>query len=248
MSTWYRRPLPAEHIAFDAPAGRTLLTEALADGTAASFFALVAHLHTQADPAWCGLGTLVTVLNALQIDPGRPWKGPWRYFGEELLDCCRALDDVRAQGISLAELDCLARCQGAAVERHHADDEAAFRAALAASVTAHTGPFLVVNYDRATLGQTGSGHFSPVAAWHRPSDRLLVLDVARFKYPPHWVEVGSMWRALQTADPSTGTQRGWMRIGVAESPAATPAEADALKARLCSLVDSCRPRSPHGEG
>ncbi|KAE8794978.1 glutathione gamma-glutamylcysteinyltransferase 1 [Hordeum vulgare] len=26
----------------------------------------------------CGLASLSVVLNALAIDPGRPWKGPWR--------------------------------------------------------------------------------------------------------------------------------------------------------------------------
>jgi hypothetical protein len=30
------------------------------------------------EPAFCGLGTLTTVLNALAIDPQRAWKGVWR--------------------------------------------------------------------------------------------------------------------------------------------------------------------------
>ena len=50
----------------------------VAAGDAGAFFPLVANLHTQTEPAWCGFGTLVTVLNALEIDPGRVWKGPWR--------------------------------------------------------------------------------------------------------------------------------------------------------------------------
>jgi hypothetical protein len=32
------------------------------------------------------------VLNALAIDPQRIWKGPWRWFSEELLDCCSPLE------------------------------------------------------------------------------------------------------------------------------------------------------------
>uniref|UniRef100_A0AAV1TT19 Peptidase C83 domain-containing protein n=1 Tax=Peronospora matthiolae TaxID=2874970 RepID=A0AAV1TT19_9STRA len=27
-------------------------------------------------------------LNALQIEPGRMWKGPWSWFSEDLFDCC----------------------------------------------------------------------------------------------------------------------------------------------------------------
>ena len=33
----------------------------------------------QDEPAFCGLGTLVTALNALAVDPGRIWKGVRRF-------------------------------------------------------------------------------------------------------------------------------------------------------------------------
>jgi len=46
---------------------------------------------------------------------------------------------------------------------------------------------LIASYDRASLGQTGNGHFSPIGGYHMERDLVLVLDVARFKYPPHWV-------------------------------------------------------------
>jgi glutathione gamma-glutamylcysteinyltransferase len=88
-TTFHRRPLPSDLVAFDSEEGRQLLVEALAAGTAGAFFPLISHLHTQADPAWCGLGSLVTTLNALGIDPGRTWKGPWRHLSEELLICCK---------------------------------------------------------------------------------------------------------------------------------------------------------------
>ena len=52
-------------------------------------------------------------LNALGIDPGRAWKGPWRWFDESLLDCCEPLPVVQQQGIPLRKLHCLARCNGA---------------------------------------------------------------------------------------------------------------------------------------
>ena len=48
-------------------------------------------------------------LNALQIDPDRLWKGPWRWFSEELLDCCTPLDDVKTRGITFEEFVCLAK-------------------------------------------------------------------------------------------------------------------------------------------
>jgi glutathione gamma-glutamylcysteinyltransferase len=49
-------------------------------------------------------GTLVTVLNALEIDPGRTWKGQWRFFGEELLVCCKAIELAAPKGCRSARL------------------------------------------------------------------------------------------------------------------------------------------------
>lgn len=239
-ATFHRRPLPADLVAFGAPEGRRLLAEALAAGTAEAFFPLVAHLHTQAEPAWCGFGTLVTVLNALEIDPGRTWKGPWRFFGEELLVCCKALEVAAAEGLTLEEVACLAACNGAAARVTHAGPDAgpSFRDALASSVRAPAGPFLVANYARRPLGQTGEGHFSPIAAWHEGRDLLLVLDVARFKYPPHWVPVDRMVEAMSALDPASGRPRGWMLLDRASGDEA-PVGVEALVARLAGLGACC---------
>jgi len=37
---------------------------------------------------------------------------------------------------------------------------------------------------------------------------VLVLDVARFKYPPHWVPLTLLWEAMSTIDQATGLRRG----------------------------------------
>jgi len=247
ITTFHRRPLPPELVAFGSPEGRTLLVEALAAGTAECFHALVAHLHTQAEPAWCGLGTLVTVLNALEIDPGRVWKGPWRFFGEELLVCCKALDVAASEGVTLAEVACLAECNGADARRLHAETggEHAFREALALSVRAPAGPFIIANYDRRVLGQSGSGHFSPLAAWHEASERVLVLDVARFKYPPHWVPVATLWSAMASIDDDTRMARGYLLVGQSgEGKRQLPEGLDSLLTRLETLGAPTCPRPP----
>ena len=236
MTSYHRRPLPKDLIAFGSPEGRAMLSSALASGDAAAFFPLVSHLHTQSEPAWCGFGTLVTVLNALEIDPGRVWKGPWRFFGEELLICCKSLELAAAEGLSLPEVGCLAQCNGASMQMQYAvpGGLADFRLALLASVRAPAGPFTVANYDRAAMGQTGTGHFSPLAAWHAASDHVLVLDVARFKYPPHWVKVEQLWEAMCVQDPDTQQPRGYLVINKAEHPE-TPQGLDALVARLNTM-------------
>jgi len=65
-----------------------------------------------------------------------------------------------------------------------------------------------VNYDRKALGQAGGGHISPVAAYHAPTDRVLILDVARYRYPSVWVPLADLWEAIRTTDSTSGRSRG----------------------------------------
>ncbi len=210
--TLYRRPLPAEATEFSSPAGRQLFAEALAAGGLDGYFPLAEQFHTQSEPAFCGLGSLVVALNALAIDPGRLWKGPWRWFSEDLLDCCVSLEEVRRRGLDLDEVTCLARCNGAAVKlyRAEASDVTAWRASLTAA--ARGDEVVIASYHRASLDQTGEGHFSPVGGYHAALDLVLVLDVARFKYPPHWIPAERLWQAMHPIDPSTGHSRGWIAL------------------------------------
>lgn len=214
------RPLPAGLEALDSGRGRALFTKALLDGTLQAYFKLAQQFHTQADPAFCGLGTLVCGLNALGIEPARRWKGVWRWFSEELLDCCKSLDDVRSYGLSLAEVGCLALCSGAAVTMEEAIPARfeLFRRHLRESCATPDGPVLVVNYSRRALGQTGDGHFSPIGGYHAASDRVRILDTARFKYPPHWVPVELLFRAMQAEDPVTRRPRGWLLLRRPDGP------------------------------
>lgn len=64
--------------------GKRIFRDALDDGSVESFFPLVQHFQTQSEPASCALGTLCMVLNACGIDPGQSWKGPWRWWSEEV--------------------------------------------------------------------------------------------------------------------------------------------------------------------
>jgi glutathione gamma-glutamylcysteinyltransferase len=208
------RPLPTALAALDSADGRTMFERALHAGTLQNYFKLAQQFHTQADPAFCGLGSLVCALNALGIDPGRRWKGTWRWFSEELLDCCKPLDEVRRSGITLDDAACLARCNGAAVAAHRATQTnvGLFREHLVASATNSDGPVLIVNYSRSAVGQTGAGHFSPIAGFDAAADQALVLDTARFKYPPHWLPVELLFAAMQERDLDSGETRGWMLL------------------------------------
>lgn len=210
--TFYRRTLPSDATEFSSPLGRQLFAEALASGGLDGYFRVAEQFHTQAEPQFCGLGTLVVALNALAIDPGRRWRGVWRWFSEDLLDCCVALEHIRQRGLDLDEVACLARCNGASVEMFRAEtsDASTWRASLKQSARGEL--VVVASYDRASLAQTGSGHFSPIGGYHVGRDLVLVLDVARFKYPPHWIPAERLWQAMQAVDTATGLSRGWLAL------------------------------------
>lgn len=74
LPSFYRRPLPEGCIAFSSAEGRDLSRGARARDHG-GFFVLAEQFHTQSEPALCGLGTLVVILNALAIDPGRRQPG-----------------------------------------------------------------------------------------------------------------------------------------------------------------------------
>lgn len=72
--------------------------------------------------------------------------------------------------------------------------------------------FLVISYTRKILNQTGTGHFSPIAAYDEKSDCVLILDTARFKYGSHWVPLSLIFDAMKPSDPETGQSRGYCLI------------------------------------
>lgn len=71
---------------------------------------------------------------------------------------------------------------------------------------------MAVSYSRAVLGQTGSGHFSPVggySSYGNAGGYVLILDVARFKYPSYWVSLETLYESLRPVDPVTKQPRGY---------------------------------------
>jgi glutathione gamma-glutamylcysteinyltransferase len=228
--SFYRRPLPESCVAFSSPPGRRLFDSALKHHGLKSFFALMEQYSTQSEPAYCGMSTLVVVLNALAVDPRQTWKGPWRWYDERMLNCCVDLEEVKQTGITLRTFACLAHCQGIQAHVHYVDDAPHtldhFRATVQRAcnedqssdsnkkedTTAINNAFLVVSYNRKVLGQTGSGHFSPLAAYDAQSDHVLILDLARFKYGAHWVPISLLYEAMQSMDPDTGRSRGYVML------------------------------------
>jgi hypothetical protein len=158
----------------------------------------------------------------LNIDPGSIWKGNWRYFDENTLRTCDKrkpkddpLQNIMVEGITFEEFLYLAECNGASISPFLASNTtlAQFRSAILAACTRRLDDIrLVCSYNRSTLDQTGTGHFSPIAGYHSQEDLVLILDVARFKYPSHWIPIELLWQSMCTIDSTTGKSRGFYLI------------------------------------
>ncbi|XP_048765523.2 glutathione gamma-glutamylcysteinyltransferase-like [Ostrea edulis] len=211
---FYRRVLPQSCISFYSQEGKKIFHEALESGHMECYFKLAAQFRTQDEPAFCGLTTLVIALNALEVDPGEVWKGPWRWYHETMLDCCIPISLVEQEGITFNQFICLAECNSLDTQPTKSGTGGTleqFREKVV-EYSKRDDAFLILSYSRKTLNQTGDGHFSPVGGYHPEKDLVLMLDTARFKYPPHWVSVELLWDAMHALDKSTGEPRGYLTV------------------------------------
>jgi len=60
------------------------------------------------------------------------------------------------------------------------------------------------------MQQTGTGHYSPIAAYNSKRDLVLVLDVAKFKYDSYWCSLEYLYDALKPIDTVSSMSRGFL--------------------------------------
>ena len=113
--------------------------------------------------------------------------------------------------MSLENLADALRAHGlqAALTEASASDVDAFRERAIATLNDRDS-FLLANYLRSVLGEEKGGHISPVAAYDADTDRFLVLDVSRYKYPPIWVTAADLFAAMDTGGDDWG--RGFVVV------------------------------------
>jgi hypothetical protein len=183
-----------------------------------NFIALISHFTTQINGTYCSIASTAMVFNAGGVPrPGSTENPKGHYFDQvNLIDEVKDKFDVKKVLKSGVTLDTYAQFLSffpvQATVTHAADTTLdAFRtSAIATLKTAHE--FLVVNYFRPDVGQAGGGHFSPVAAYDAVTDRFLILDVTRGKYPPAWVPASRLFSAMQAVDSDSGLSRGFAVI------------------------------------
>ncbi|KAF9133936.1 hypothetical protein BGW39_008569 [Mortierella sp. 14UC] len=211
-NSFYRRKLPEHLVSFTSPKGKQLFREMLSEGYGEGYFSLVGNFTTQSEPAYCGPSSLAMVLNSLEVDPQRQWKGAWRWYSDELLECCAPAEQVKAKGITFNQFACLSKCHcDVQVRRANQVSLEQFKQDLE-MVCSRDDIHMVVSFSRKALGQTGDGHFSPIGGYVPKAGMVLVLDTARFKYPSYFVSVEKLWKSLFPIDAETGSSRGYFLL------------------------------------
>lgn len=211
-------PLCAQLVALDTPEGAARFQRVAGGAQALS---LLANLETEVFLTFCGPASLATALNSLGIrDPSPAAFHPYRRMTQTSLFtpanlAVRSYAAVQAGGLTLEQLAAFARNLGAGAEAVHADtlDAATLRARLTAAF-ADPASRVVVNYSRIPLDQEGDGHISPIAAYDGETDTVLILDVARYKYPPVWAPLATLLAAMQRVDADSGRPRGVLFLNV----------------------------------
>lgn len=259
------------------------------DGYMSNYFPLSEQFITQAEPAYCGPASLAMVLNSLNVDPMKRWKGIWRWYNEDLLHC--ASRDRMEQGLTLDEMTQLARCNGLhtqtfrSTEKHALSAEqimrgkkldlinypdyhdhssscavhtpsraldsmnkqylyangfnlALFKTAIQASCIV-PNLYTIINFGRKELDQTGTGHFSCIAGYNRQRDKVLVMDTARFKYPPFWVDLHKLYESVCSIDKDSQKPRGFITL----SSKVMNENQDVVPDNLSTRMENCVPNT-----
>lgn len=211
-------PLPKPLIALSTPEGNKLFIRSYASSY---FWPLTLNFVTQENLAYCGIASSVMVLNALQIPaPLFNSRASFRMFTQDnffisAVEKIIPASKVKKQGVTLDQISQALKVFPVSVTTVHADKITLneFRALAKKTIITQKG-YLIINFLRTGLGENGSGHMSPLAAYDAKTDRFLLLDVAKYRYPVAWIKTQDLWNAMNTFDATAHAYRGFLIIKI----------------------------------
>ena len=214
-------PVPNNLIILSSDAGEQLFIKSKARK---DYWPLSIQFVTQKNQAYCGVASSVMVLNALKVPaPEAKEFAPYRVFTQDNFfdgqnQNLVTMEVVSKRGMTLDQLGGLLASHGVTAQVYHAGDTslAEFRAQVVKNLQ-DSNNFVLVNYLRRAIGEETGGHISPIAAYNKKSDRFLILDVSRYKYPPVWVKAEELWKAMNTVDSDSGKTRGFVLVSATNS-------------------------------
>lgn len=199
-------------IYWNSDAGKVLRARIPAD---ADYWQLSPWFAEQINQTYCAVASAITVLNAMPIKkPVDPVYAPHAYFTQRNFftpEVAKVISPqtVLSQGMTRDEMVKTLSLQGVKAVSIAGDsiNEEALRALLRKTL-GDDGQFVLVNYLRSAVGQDGGGHWSALASYDAQSDRVLILDVAKYMYAPAWVSISTLQKAIATTDSTSNKARG----------------------------------------
>lgn len=184
-----------------------------------AYWPLATYFETQRNQAYCSVATSVIALNALGLPrPATTLYPDFPFFTQQ--DFFAVVDKriadpevVSKEGMTLDQLATVLGQYPVHIDKVSADtlDANQLRQLLKKHLR-EQDRFVLFNFNRRFIGEVGGGHWSPLAAYHEASDSVLLMDVARYKYPPVWVPLADLLRGAQDPDSVSGKARGLLVV------------------------------------
>ena len=199
------------------------------------FYNLVNFFQPQSNPIYCGIASAVIILNALNtpniesqksleiILSDRIIKYP-SYSQETFLN--KKTDKIKNSkiinaksntyfdpGVNLKDLAEIIKNYGAKVDLNYVSslDKKSigiFREKLKLTL-GQKNKYIIANFYGEVIGLSGGGHHSPIVAYNKKSDSIMILDVS-YKRPWFWVSLEDFYRAMFKKD--NINHRGYLEI------------------------------------
>lgn len=192
------------------------INELLTSNYRTPFWRLVSFYETQKTNTFCGVASSVMILNALGIQ--RPQVAALGNHGFYTQDnyftpsVNRIVQEkaVLKRGMHLEEVTAaLATFSNVKVETIYTSTVSLsqFRSLLKQALQS-PNTFVIANYLRNYVGQSGSGHYSPIGAYNEKTDRVLILDVSRYRYTAAWVQLKDLYKSTKIVSSGRIYSRG----------------------------------------
>jgi hypothetical protein len=177
--------------------------------------------EAQINQAYCGIAASAAVLNSLRGKitlPQDPLYNPFPWATQTQLvleECVRSkvydVDKMQHHfyglGLEMTEqlLNCHLQEQGYTATSYRVDPSQVSKKEVRAAIVGalmDDDSRVIINYDRGGIsqGDWGHGHFSPIGAYHQDLDAFLVMDVAKYKFPPVWVPTSNLMGGIGSVD------------------------------------------------
>jgi hypothetical protein len=203
----YGYTIPANLVTLDSDYGQEIFSQS---NYKEAYWTLSENYITQSTGTDCGIASAVMVVNALNIRPPEDPEHPGFYQWSQInilpvASRVFSTNQLNHVGLSLPDEANLLAQFGLQSTYYYGQSLSLdnFRY-LTKQAVSQKNSEAIVDFSRRSLNQVGEGHFSPIAAYDSNSDRFLLMDVARYKYPPVWVKTSDLYNAIR----DNGSWRG----------------------------------------